>query len=595
MKKRFLFFLLLVPVFLMAQVNETFSDGNFTQNPTWEGTVQNFVVNSSGELQSSAAAAGNFWLFTPSQSFVNASWECRLKINYSTSSSNYAAVYIASDVNDLSNGCNGYYIQIGGTNDEVSLFLQQGTKKTKIIDGSDKRTDGNPVNIRVRLTRDATGKFVLYSKLPTETEYFEEGSTENTVITQSSYFGLFYANTSTTGSAYFFDDINVSGDRVIDTTPPLLNSLSMILPETLNISFNEKMNFANSIFDVDNGIGQPITKRISEDYKSIQLTFQEQFSKGKLYELTLKKVYDAENNKLLDTIYHVGITESMVQGDVVWNEIMFEAPLNSTEYAEIYNRSSKLIDMSQLGFATRKTNGDINTLCKFPTKTYLAPGEYLAFTDSVELVRNYHQCPENAHIVKSVSWPSLNNDGATLVLCNLTRDTIADEITYSPKWHHVSVKNPKGVALEKINPDLPGTNATSWHSASWETNYGTPGYRNSQFREITDEALSDKTIWTDPEAFSPDNDGTDDVCLIRYKLPAGGYVGSLTITNSAGVKMCTPATNILLSTEGFISWDGKTDRGQSANAGIYVIYFEIFNPLSGEKIIKKLPVAVSYR
>src|SRR5665647_165333 len=207
MKKLGLFFIIILPFFCFGQVNESFSDGNFINNPFWSGTSSNFIVNSASQLQSAATATSVSWLFTPSEAFDDAVWECWVKINYTTSSSNYASVYIASDKNDLSAGCNGYYVQIGGTNDEVSLFLQEGTKKTKIIDGTDKRTDGNPVEVRIKVTRDAQGNFSLFSKLITETDFVQEGSTQNNIIKQSNYFGLLFSNTGTTGSAYFFDDI----------------------------------------------------------------------------------------------------------------------------------------------------------------------------------------------------------------------------------------------------------------------------------------------------------------------------------------------------------------------------------------------------
>jgi hypothetical protein len=182
-----------------------------------------------------------------------------------------------------------------------------------------------------------------------------------------------------------------------------------------------------------------------------------------------------------------------------------------------------------------------------------------------------------------------------LVLINASKDTIYDELTYNVKWHHALVKNPKGVALERINPNLPTQYAASWHSASSESNYGTPGYKNSQFREINSAALIEKFVWTDPEAFSPDNDGVDDVCIIRYKTDSNGYVANAVILNAVGMKVFQLASNILLSNEGFLVWDGRTTTGKNANAGIYVLYFEMFNPETGTRKQLKLPIVVSCR
>ena len=124
--KRLFFLLVFLPVYLQAQVSDDFSDGNFTENPLWSGTTENFAVNTGFQLQSKASAASKSFLTTYSEVFDNAVWEFWVKINYNPTSSNYASIYVISDRADLSGDVNGYYIQIGNTSDEVSLYLQQG-------------------------------------------------------------------------------------------------------------------------------------------------------------------------------------------------------------------------------------------------------------------------------------------------------------------------------------------------------------------------------------------------------------------------------------------------------------------------------------
>ena len=83
--------------------------------------------------------------------------------------------------------------------------------------------------------------------------------------------------------------------------------------------------------------------------------------------------------------------------------------------------------------------------------------------------------------------------------------------------------------------------------------------------------------------------------FIHYTLLDNGYVAKLLILNAVGVKTTELATSKLLSAEGFFTWDGKTDNGQIAKAGIYVLFFEAFNPVSGDKIQQKLPIVISNR
>jgi hypothetical protein len=273
---------------------------------------------------------------------------------------------------------------------------------------------------------------------------------------------------------------------------------------------------------------------------------------------------------------------------------MVENPIGSLEYIEIFNRSEKLLDLSGMILTTRKTDGSLNTGIKIPSATTLLPKSYLALCENADSVRNYHRCTAEANII-STEWSPLNNEKASLVLTNATKDTIYDELSYNVSWHHVLVKNPKGVALERINPDLPTQDPTSWHSAASETNYGTPGYKNSQYHSLDEVSAANKFVWAEPEAFTPDNDGVNDICLIHYKTDTSGFVGNALILTPNGEKVFHLASNQLLSTEGMLSWDGRTDKGKNVNAGVYVLYFELFNPQTGVRKQSKLPIVVSFR
>ncbi len=594
MRKLHLFFAIFVPLFINAQINESFTDGDFSEQPEWVGTTSNFIVNSQFQLQSNASAASTSWLFTPSKSIENAVWECSFKINYSTSSSNYAAIYIVSDVNDLSNGCNGYYVQVGGTNDEVSLFLQEGSKKTKIIDGTDKRTDGNPVEIRIKVERDKTGKFTLYSKLQSEANYLTEGSVSNTVVAESKYVGLLFANTGSTGKAYLFDDIYVSGAEAVDNIAPQLLSATIDLPSKILLQFSEEVAASNASFVISNNLNTVESVILQNNNKTILLTFTSNFEKGKLYELTIEGVRDLADNAIIPVTKKIGISEQPSTGELIWNEIMFNAPTGGQEYVEIMNISDKLIDLSKVAFATRKGDGTLNTLVTITGTNYLESNAISAFALSPDSVLGYHQPTTLAHIIATNNWYNLNNEGATLVLCNLKKDTIFDEIMYDSRWHHLLISDDKGVALERISPNNPTQDAANWHSAASEVKFGTPGYENSQYKALTNNE-SEKVVWLESETFSPDNDGTNDICFVRYKTEYAGFVANVAVFNPSGVKIAKLAQNALLSISGTLSWDGKTQQETIAETGIYLLYFEMFHPQTGKKKIFKLPLVVSAR
>lgn len=590
-----LFFLLIAPFFCFAQVSESFSDGNFTQNPTWTGTTSNFIVNKAFELQSNAQVASASYLFTPSAAIQHGVWECRLKIDYPTSSSNYACMYIISDVNVLENGIKGYFVQVGGTNDEVSLYVQEGTQKVKIIDGVDKRTDGKPLEIRVKVTRDSLSVFRLYSKLPSETDYFPEGEVQNSKVLRSKYFGLSFTNSATTGICYYFDDIQVSGSIIPDQTSPELTKVEIISQDRLRLNFTEPVDFSDFQLTVNGEFCNVNSLQIADNQESVDVIVDVEFETGRPYQIEVIGLKDEAGNALQNNKKVTGLTEPLDVGDVVFNEVMFHQADSAAEYIEFYNRSGKVINLSGMIFTTLKSDGSLNSGNKVPNETLIFPGDYLALTSDTGAVRKYHACPPDAKIIQS-GWSALNNESSTLVLTNPTKDTIVDSFRYDVSMHHVLVKNPKGVALERINPAWPVQDANSWHSAASSHNYGTPGFVNSQYRsmdELPEEG--EQSFYLESPVFSPDNDGNNDVCVLHYNFPETGNVFNICILTPAGEKVFSLVEQFISGQEGVLTWDGRNRRGQLTNIGVYVFYIEIFNPNTGNRKCMKLPVVLSSR
>lgn len=590
-----LFFLFFTPFFCFAQLSESFSDGNFTHDPVWTGITTSFIVNAENKLQSVATAASASYLFTSSQAMENASWECSFKIDYPTSSSNYACMYLVSDKQSIENGFNGYFVQVGGSNDEVSLYLQEGTQKIKIIDGIDKRTDVKLLDINVRVTRDSLAVFHLYSRLSTEKDYQYEGTTQNSKVLKSNYFGLMYSNTSLTGNCYFFDDIKVVGTKVTDRLPPEWLSLQTKYPDTLSCVFSEAMNFGRFELKINDLPARVLSQEINPEMTQIELITEQSFEKGRVYQITFEGLSDLSGNVLNDNTKTYAYTEKMFPGDVVFNEVMFHQPDSSFEYIELYNRSDKLIDLSGIVYTTLRADGSFNYGNKISGEVLIFPHSCIAFTSNAESVKKYHECPEEADVIQS-EWSSLNNTSATLVLINAGKDTVYDEFTYNASMHHVLINNPKGVALERIYPDLSTQDITNWHSAAYSHHYGTPGFKNSQYQEIDTIHIEEQNIFfLEKEVFSPDNDGVDDICVLKYVLKEEGYVANILILSATGERVFSFANNLLLASEGQVYWDGRNNHGKLANIGIYVIFVEIIQPLQGKRKQFKIPVVLSSR
>jgi hypothetical protein len=134
-----------------GQFSEHFDDGNFTNAPGWHGDSSSFEI-ASGMLHLKARPEkGEAMLTTPSQTVRGARWTFEVRMDFNPSSQNYVDVYIVSDSKNLHKPLNGYFVRIGYTGDNVSLYRQSGDKNSvrKIIEGSENRIDGSSVRLNV--------------------------------------------------------------------------------------------------------------------------------------------------------------------------------------------------------------------------------------------------------------------------------------------------------------------------------------------------------------------------------------------------------------------------------------------------------------
>ena len=221
-----------------GQFVDAFDDGNLGIAPEWTGTTTNFWVEAGVLKLNAAGVSGVSYLSTPSSSINDATWQFDVVLDFNPSSSNYLKIYLVSDQADLKIDLNGYYIQIGGTPDEVSLYHQSNGEVAKIIDGTDKRLNLSKVNLSVRATRDNAGNWALFSKLTAEGSWYQEGTVFDNNVVAASFFGVVCTYTSTRSTKFSFDNFSVSGNPYTDTSPPEITDSGFLTNRQLSLSFN---------------------------------------------------------------------------------------------------------------------------------------------------------------------------------------------------------------------------------------------------------------------------------------------------------------------------------------------------------------------
>ncbi len=377
---------------------------------------------------------------------------------------------------------------------------------------------------------------------------------------------------------------------------PSLKDYSLTGNDVIELVFNQDMD-KKSLSDInnyfiDNGIGNPSGAYPDiNDNSKVGLFFENPLENGKNYKLTISKnIKNCIGVKMKnDTVIQLGIPEIIEPGDIVINEILFNPLTGGEDYVEIYNRSDKLLDISQLEIGTVKIsppNPPDTLWYDITDKQHLFfSGDYLVFTKSPDAVKSQYIIKNPDAFIEVNPFPAYNNEEGTVLF--KTDSAIIDAFTYNENMQYPLLQYVDGVALERINPEGKTNDKNNWHSAAESAGFGTPGYVNSQyFQENTN--VEDITV--EPEVFSPDNDGKDDLLNIIYNFAEPGNSLSVIIYNKNGKAVRSLIENEYVGTKGMITWDGVTDDNVKAPVGIYIIYIKSLNSNGTVKAWKKTAV-----
>ena len=488
MVKTLIIALLFTGLQTFGQVTDDFLDGDFTTNPVWTpDNVLNWTVQSNQLRSSSVTASSSFFITTPSTKAVNAEWSFFVNLQFNTSGANYIDVYLTSEQANLSSITNnGYFVRIGGTPDEVSLYKVASGTASILINGTDAVINSSNNLLRVKVIRDINNQWSLQRDATGGTTFVSEGTFTDNSFTNSGFFGIkIQQSTASFFNKHFFDDIYV-GNRIVDNVPPTLHSLQVLNPTTLSVLFSEKLEAASAQsvvnYTADNGIANPFNAVLQPDEKTVFLTFSNSFPNGVPSVLTISGVKDLAGNAISMTTqpFLYFTSQPALFNDIVINEFLPDPspqiglPIN--EFVEIYNRSTKPFDLNGWKLS------DPTTIATLPS-VILLPGEYLILTSSSG-VASYSTLGK---VIGLANFPTLNNSNDAIKLYDPSNQKI-DSVNYELAWYQDEDKQEGGWSLERLNSEVDTNEPTNWQ-ASIDLKGGTPGKQNSVFGKNPDSKL----------------------------------------------------------------------------------------------------------
>lgn len=283
-----------------GQLLEDFSDGDFTSNPTWTGDVGDFQV-ASGELQLSNTITDDSHLMFPSTLIKGTTWEFLFRwqdfSSTGLSSSNEVFFYLAANQNvpPETSDIQGYFVRIGNTEDEISLYRQDSDINSsgveEIIRGSENGFGGVTASsngsIRVRVTRDTEGLWTLEADVTGGVDFVEIGTKQDVAYETSSYAGIFIDYSAGNSDGYFFDDIVISAE---------LHAESILIEDanTIRISFNQAVEENSATlsenYAINNGID--VNAVVRDAVKHHEVVISTSALSTSDYQITISNVQD---------------------------------------------------------------------------------------------------------------------------------------------------------------------------------------------------------------------------------------------------------------------------------------------------------------
>lgn len=205
MKKMLFLWLMLQPFVLLA----------------WQGDVSYFQYNNGLFTLNAPAVADTAYIATPCSVAVNAQWQATILLQYVPSSANVVRMYLMADTSCLTFPLQGYYVQVGGAQKNISLYRQDGTKGHLLLTAPQDVLWQAPVQVHVRVSRLLDMRWRLQYALGNGI-WVETDSVTDATYTQNKAWGLWCKYTKTRNQAFAFSNLQAVGDTcALPLLPPV--------------------------------------------------------------------------------------------------------------------------------------------------------------------------------------------------------------------------------------------------------------------------------------------------------------------------------------------------------------------------------------
>ena len=435
---------------LFGQLNESFDFQLLDAPNLWTGDTDSFqLLNTRAHLNAPPNTSSSF-ISIPSNASFNGSWTFEVELDFNPSASNKLFVYLTSDNQNLKDSLNGYFVMIGNTTDEISLYRQSGFQQNEIIDGPDDFIDLNNVSILVSVERNFLGQWSLFADtLSAQNNLVFLGSTQDNSFQYSEYFGFRCQYTATRSDKFYFDNIIIDAIPFQDFFPPSIidhnietNKVVLELNETIITPSSANIN----LLDIYNQVSLLDSFFTQNNVLTIYSTIP--FERNVPYQISLQQLTDTAGNTR-DSSFLFSINNSYSSNEIQFSEFYTDPTpsygLPKAEFIEIKNTLNEMVYLENFQLIDQSDTIPLPLDSLFPFEHLI-----LCANANVDSFQIY------GRVIGLSNFPSLNNSGDFFQL-NDSYNNILDSITYKKEWFRNltdlfgNYKSNGGFSLERVD------------------------------------------------------------------------------------------------------------------------------------------------
>lgn len=198
---------------------ESPAENDISCSITWKGETGKFIINSKEGIRLNNLVSGSTKAFitTSLETVRSTRWETDVSFKFNPSANNFARIYLASSSTNLFDTLNGYFIQIGGSKDDIVLYRQEDDEITELIPGRELMKGDNSPNLKIKIECDSNGQWTLWTKSENENNLTMEGTIKDTSFNHSVCCGICCIHTATRARSFTFRQFKISHDVEIST------------------------------------------------------------------------------------------------------------------------------------------------------------------------------------------------------------------------------------------------------------------------------------------------------------------------------------------------------------------------------------------